>query len=100
MADHVEIEESALDEVISAAEDIKHCLSVTYAHSQVLQNFVASAEWSGKHRDAFYSYLEILCKYHGKLYSISKKQVEALTNLKQYFNDFHAHTNVKQVRNL
>ncbi|WLV24295.1 hypothetical protein QR721_11715 [Aciduricibacillus chroicocephali] len=100
MADKVEINESELNGIRAAAKGIQDCLSRTHTQCKTLQSYVASAEWSGKNRDAFYTYLNILEQFHGSLHDISKKQVEALNNLLDYFDDYHANGEVRKVRNL
>jgi len=100
VADKVQIDHNELNAARAAAKGIQDCLERTHAKCQTLQSYVEGAEWSGKNRDAFYSYLNILKQFHNDLHDISKKQVKALNNLLDYFNDFHSDGEVKKVRNL
>lgn len=96
----VMIHEDAVEEAKAAAKAFEASLNKTNVRCETLISYVASASWSSKTRDSFFSYLEIIKQYHEDIAQITAKQTKALNNLDTYTNDFLKDPLVKQVRNL
>jgi uncharacterized protein YukE len=100
MAHKVEINGNKLNEARTAAKAIETSLKTAYEQCGTLLSYTQAANWDGKSRDAFITYLEIIHQYHNDLNEIVKLQTTALNNLNQYINDFEKDSSVKEVRNL
>ena len=96
----VEIDGNKVNEAKIAAKAIELSVGKTYASCGKLISYVHSAKWSGKSRDNFLTYIEIIQLYHKDLQSAVEKQTKALNNLDQYVGDFNRDSSVKEVRNL
>lgn len=83
-----------------AAKALEQSVDRTHETCQQLISFVHSAQWSGKARDQFLSYMEIIEQYHKNMKSALKKQTKALNNLDGYMSDFLHDSSVKEVKNL
>ncbi len=83
-----------------AANALEQSVKSTYESCEQLISYIQSAKWSGKARDTFLTYLEIIRQYHKDMESALGKQTEALNNLEGYFNDFLQDSSVRDVRNL
>ncbi|MEH7272502.1 WXG100 family type VII secretion target [Neobacillus vireti] len=97
---NVKIETGKVQEAKAAAQALEKSITSTYDQCQQLISTVQSAKWSGKSRDAFLTYLEIIQKYHQDMKSAVAKQTKALNNLEGYLDDFLQDRSVKEVRNL
>ncbi|WP_066390720.1 WXG100 family type VII secretion target [Neobacillus mesonae] len=97
---NVKIDGDKVNEAKSAAKALEQSIDQTYEQCEQLIAYVHSAKWSGKSRDAFLSYLEIIHKYHKDMKSAVKKQTKALNNYNGYVGDFLRDSSVAEVRNL
>lgn len=96
----VKIDGGKVNEAKAAAKALEQSINLTYDQCEQLISYVNSAKWSGKSRDAFLTYLEIIQKYHRDMKSAVAKQTKALNNLDGYFDDFLQDGSVREVRNL
>lgn len=96
----VRIHDDKVNEAKAAAKALEQSVKTTYEKCEQLISYLHSAKWSGKSRDAFLSYIEIIQKYHKDLSAAVAKQTKALNNLDGYYNDFLQDPSVKEVRNL
>lgn len=96
----VKIDTGKVHEAKVAAKALEKSVASTYDQCQKLISTVQSAKWSGKSRDAFLTYIEIIHKYHHDMKSAAAKQTKALNNLDGYLDDFLQDGSVKEVRNL
>lgn len=96
----VRIHEDKVNEAKAAAKALEQSIDKTYDQCEQLISYLQSANWSGKSRDTFLSYLEIIQKYHHDMKSAVAKQTKALNNLDGYLDDFLQDSSVKEVRNL
>ena len=71
----VRIYEERVNEAKAAAKILEQSIKTSRDTCEQLISYVLAAEWSGKARDSFLSYLEIIQKYH--------KDIEAAVNCKQ-----------------
>ncbi|MEH7118624.1 WXG100 family type VII secretion target [Neobacillus vireti] len=97
---NVRIDGDKVNEAKAAAEALEQSIERTYDQCEQLISYLHTAEWSGKSRDAFLTYLEIIQKYHHDMKCAVAKQTKALTNLEDYFGDFLQDSSVREVRNL
>lgn len=84
----------------SAAKALERSIEAAYRDCGTLIARVESAKWSGKSRDTFLSYMELIEQYHKELVSIVKLQTKALDNLEGYKKDFLQDSAVSEVKNL
>ncbi|MBC1614474.1 hypothetical protein HB937_14215 [Listeria welshimeri] len=56
--------------------------------------------WSGKSRDAFLTFMELIEQYHADVKKNYKKQKKALKALEEYVEEFENTSYSKDVRNL
>jgi len=96
----VKIDGGKVNEAKAAAKALEQSINRTYDQCEQLISYVNSAKWSGKSRDAFLTYLEIIQKYHRDMKTAVPKQTKALNNLDGYFDDFLQDSSVREVRNL
>ncbi|WP_210470763.1 hypothetical protein [Sporosarcina sp. 6E9] len=96
----VKIDGAKLNEAQVAAKAIEASVKKTYESCEKLAGYVHSAKWSGKSRDNFLTYLEIIQLYHKDITSAVEKQTKALNNLERYVDDFKRDSAVQEVRNL
>lgn len=96
----VKIYDNKVHEAMTAAKELEESIKRTYDSSKRLITFMHTAKWSGKSRDAFLSYLEIIHEYHKDLKKAVGKQTKALNNIDGYLNDFLQDGSVRKVRNL
>ncbi|MFU0791782.1 MAG: WXG100 family type VII secretion target [Virgibacillus proomii] len=96
----VKIDVDRLNEARVAARSMENAIRASYDQCEELLSYVQSAKWSGKSRDSFLSYLEIIAQYHKDLKEAAVLQTKALRNLSDYINDFSKDSAVKEVRNL
>lgn len=96
----VKIDGGKVNEAKAAAKALEQSINRTYDQCEQLISYVNSAKWSGKSRDAFLTYLEIIQKYHRDMKTAVAKQTKALNNLDGYFDDFLQDSSVREVRNL
>jgi hypothetical protein len=94
------IHEDKLNEAKTAAKALEQSIDQTYETCKQLLSYVNKAEWNGKARDSFLTYLEIIEKYHQEMKGAVKKQTKALNNLDGYLDDFLKDSSVKEVKNL
>lgn len=96
----VRIYEDKVNHAKEAAKALEQSVDKTYEHCEQLISYVQSAGWSGKSRDSFLTYLEIIQQYHQDMKSAVEKQTKALNNLDGYLDDFLQDSSVREVRNL
>lgn len=96
----VKIDGVKANEARVAAKDLEQSIDKTYDTCNQLMGYIHSAQWSGKSRDAFLTYLEIIQKYHKDLKSAVAKQTVALNHLEGYMDDFLQDGSVKEVKKL
>lgn len=97
---NVRIHGDKLNEAKAAAKALEQSIDKTYDHCNQLISYVNSAKWSGKSRDSFLSYLEIIHKYHQDMKLAVEKQTKALNQLDGYLDDFLQDSSVREVKNL
>ena len=96
----VKIDGDKVNEAKIAAKAIELSVGKTYESCGKLINYVYSAKWSGKSRDNFLTYMEIIQQYHEDLQFAVEKQTKALNNLDKYIGDYNRDSSVKEVRNI
>ncbi|WP_040205552.1 WXG100 family type VII secretion target [Neobacillus jeddahensis] len=96
----VRIDGDKANEAKAAAIGLEQSIEQTYESCEQLIAYLHSAKWSGKSRDSFLSYLEIIQKYHHDMKSAVAKQTKALNNLDGYLDDFFQDGSVREVKNL
>lgn len=96
----VKIDGHKVNEAKIAAKEIVKSVETTYDSCEKLISYVHAAKWSGKSRDSFISYMEIIQAYHKDLKSAVAKQTKALNNLDGYMDDYQRDSAVREVRNL
>ncbi|CDQ40392.1 MULTISPECIES: WXG100 family type VII secretion target [Virgibacillus] len=96
----VRVDGNKLNEAKTAAKALEDSINSTYEQCEELLSFAQSAKWSGKSRDSFISYLDIIHQYHHDLKSAVALQTKALNNLEGYMDDFNKDSSVKEVRHL
>lgn len=96
----VKINNYRLGEAKAAAKSLESSIKNSYKQCEELISYTHSATWSGKARDSFLTYLEIIYQYHKDLKEAASLQTKALNNLEGYFNDFNNDGSVRKVRNL
>jgi hypothetical protein len=96
----VRIDGDKVNEAKAAAKALEQSIEKTYESCEQLISYLHSAKWSGKSRDSFLSYLEIIQKYHHDMKSAVAKQTKALNNLEGYEDDFLQDGSVREVKNL
>lgn len=96
----VKIDIEKAHEAKAAAKALEESIDTTYDTCEKLISYIHSAKWSGKSRDTFLTYLEIIQKYHGDLKTAVAKQTTALNHLDGYIDDFLQDGAVKEVKNL
>lgn len=96
----VKIYGDKVNDAKTAARTLEQSLKTTYDRCEELSSYVHSAKWSGKSRDAFLTYIDIIQQYHKDLVTVAAKQTKALNNLDGYIDDFNKDSSVKEVRNL
>ncbi|SDZ50500.1 Proteins of 100 residues with WXG [Evansella caseinilytica] len=89
-----------LDAAKQAAQALENSITTSHRECKKLLSYVESSKWSGKARDAFLCYLEIIYQYHGDLKEAAALQTKALKNLDKYMDDFNRDSAVREVRNL
>ena len=68
-----------VNEAKAAAKRLEQSIEKTYEQCEQLLAYVHSAKWSGKARDSFLTYLEIIQKYHQEMKSAVAKQKHYIT---------------------
>ncbi len=96
----VKINSDRLSEAKKAAASLESSIKGSYKQCEELISYTHAATWSGKARDSFLTYLEIIFQYHKDLKEAAALQTKALNNLEGYFNDFNNDGSVRKVRNL
>ena len=96
----VRIYEERVNEAKAAAKNLEQSIKTSHDTCEQLISYVSAAEWSGKARDSFLSYLEIIQKYHKDIELAVELQTKALNNIEGHKNDFLQDSSVKEVRNL
>jgi len=96
----VRIDEEKVNEAKASAKVLEQSIEQTYESCEQLISYLHSAKWSGKSRDSFLSYLEIIQKYHHDMKSAVEKQTKALNNLDGYVDNFLQDGSVREVKNL
>jgi len=97
---NVRIYNDKLHEAQAAAKALEESLEKAYDTCEQLISYVNSAKWSGKARDTFLSYLEIIRPYHKDINKAVSKQTKALNHLDRNIGDFSQDSSVREVRNL
>lgn len=97
---NVRIYRDKVNEAKAAAKELEQSIKKTYHTCDQMIAYIHSADWSGKARDAFLSYIEIIKKYHKDMINAVEKQTKALNNLEGYMDDFLQDSLVKEVRSL
>lgn len=96
----VKIHDDKVKEAQIAAKALEQSIQTSLTSCDELISYILAAKWSGKARDSFLSYLEIIQQYHSDMLEATKKQTKALNNLEGYYHDFLQDSSVKEVRNL
>ena len=96
----VKIYGDKVNEAKAAAEALEQSIKTSRNTCERLISYVSAAEWSGKARDSFLSYLEIIEQYHKGIEEAVVLQTKALNNIEGYMDDFLQDNSVKEVRNL
>ncbi|PEM57210.1 WXG100 family type VII secretion target [Bacillus pseudomycoides] len=93
----IEIHGSEVLSAISYAEQIEKGVKDSLEQVKALQSYVTGTRWSGKTRDAFLCYLELLIQYNSEVADTLEGQTKALKELDK---NIHSFTNRAEVENI
>lgn len=65
-----------------------------------MKAYVESGKWSGKTRDAFLSYLELIIELNADMKDALKDHTSALDALEKHIEDFSKLSEVQEIKNL
>ncbi|EBF5848113.1 WXG100 family type VII secretion target [Listeria monocytogenes] len=97
---NVKIDAAKVAEAKKSAEIVEKSLESTHKKCKSVISYVEGASWSGKSRDAFITFMELVEQYHSDVKKNFKKQKKALNALEDYVEDFENTSYSKDVRNL
>ena len=83
MSQNVEITGSRLNEAIEQANIIKRSLYDAKASAEGFSSTLSGSQWSGRSKDEFQAFLDIIIQYHDDICTAADQNVEALENLKK-----------------
>ncbi|EIT87251.1 hypothetical protein A374_01169 [Fictibacillus macauensis ZFHKF-1] len=98
--ENLKIDNSKLIEAWAAAGALEKSLTASYEECDQLLSYLNDATWSGKSRDAFVSFIEIIKKYHKSLKDASHLNTVALEQLKESIDNYSQYKEVVEVKNL
>lgn len=97
---NVKINASKVADAKKSAKVIEESLGTTHEKCKAVISYVEGASWSGKSRDAFLTFMELIEQYHADVKTNYKKQKKALKALDDYVKDFEETSYAKEVRKL
>ncbi|PEI72630.1 WXG100 family type VII secretion target [Bacillus wiedmannii] len=84
----IEIHGNEISTAISYAEQIEKGVKDSLEQAKALQAQVTCSRWSGKTRDAFVCYLELLIQYNAQIADTLEIQTRALKELDKSIHSF------------
>ncbi|MBC1487313.1 WXG100 family type VII secretion target [Listeria seeligeri] len=97
---NLKIDANKVAEAKASAKIVGESLDATHKKCKAVISYVEGASWSGKSRDAFLTFMEIIEQYHADVKKNYKKQKKALNALDDYVKDFEDTSYAKDVKNL
>ncbi|MBC1742040.1 WXG100 family type VII secretion target [Listeria welshimeri] len=97
---NLKIDAEKVAEAKKSAAIVEESLKTTYDKCKSVISYVEGASWSGKSRDAFLTFMELIEQYHADVKKNYKKQKKALKALEEYVEEFENTSYSKDVRNL
>lgn len=94
------IKQAELEKAINLSDQIHNTLTEALTEANEMKAFLEQARWSGKTRDAFYTYLSLIVQYHEELNGIMKEHTDVLKRLKESIETYQASDMVNKVRGL
>ncbi|MBF0780476.1 MULTISPECIES: WXG100 family type VII secretion target [unclassified Granulicatella] len=99
MAD-IKIKAFELDRAITLSQDINKELAHSEQTVYSLKKYLASASWSGKTKESFTAYLELIYQYHKELIEIMKEHEKVIQNLRKTIDDYNDSSEVASIKGL
>ncbi|MEC3606120.1 WXG100 family type VII secretion target [Bacillus glycinifermentans] len=96
----VDISLNETSKALSHAKAIEKHVSDSLSQAKELKAFIESGKWSGKTRDAFLSYLELIIDLNADMKDALKENTSALDALEKSISDFSKLSEVKEIQNL
>ncbi|WP_150284635.1 hypothetical protein [Rummeliibacillus sp. TYF-LIM-RU47] len=87
MSQDVEINGSQLNEAIAQAKVIKRALYDAKASAEGFSSTISGSEWSGRAKDEFSAFLDIIIQYHDDICGAAQKNLESLEKLKKHMDE-------------
>ncbi|WP_102692081.1 WXG100 family type VII secretion target [Rummeliibacillus pycnus] len=100
MSQNVEINGSRLKEAIEQANIIKRSLYDSKASAEGFSSTLSVSQWSGKAKDEFQIFLDIIIQYHDDICTAADQNVETLENLKKHMDELLNEAIVKDVEGI
>ncbi|MBF2476206.1 WXG100 family type VII secretion target [Listeria seeligeri] len=96
----LKIDADKVAEAKASAKIVEKSLETTHEKCKAVISYVEGASWSGKSRDAFLTFMELIEQYHADVKKNYKKQKKALNALDDYVKDFEETSYAKDVKKL
>lgn len=96
----LKIHYSELEKAIQLSQEINKELEQSLQTSNELRNYLTSAKWKGKTKDAFEAYLSLIKQYHHDLVDIMEDHEKALKNLKKTIDEYNSSSEVSSIKGL
>ncbi|QHZ45834.1 MULTISPECIES: WXG100 family type VII secretion target [Bacillus] len=96
----VEISHNGAAEALAHAKAIEKHVSDSLNKANELKSYVESGRWSGKTRDAFLSYLELIIDLNADMKKALKDHTSSLKHLEKHIGDFSKLSEVKDIQSL
>lgn len=100
MSQNVEITGSSLNKAIEQAKIINRSLLDAHASAEGFKSTLSSSQWSGKAKDEFQAFLDILIQYHFDLCDAADKNLNALEKLKKHMDQLMNEDIVNEVEGI
>lgn len=84
----------------SHAKAIEKHVGDSLKKAKELKAYVESGKWSGKTRDAFLSYLELIIELNADMKDALKDHTAAIDALQMHIDDFSKLSEVQEIKNL
>ncbi|MDY6062621.1 MAG: WXG100 family type VII secretion target [Erysipelotrichaceae bacterium] len=94
------IKKNELEKAIDLSDKIYNHLSDALTEANEMKAFLEQAKWSGKTRDAFYTYLSLIVQYHEELNGIMDEHAKVLKRLKESIEQYQSSDMVNNIRGL
>ncbi|MEC1262250.1 WXG100 family type VII secretion target [Bacillus swezeyi] len=96
----VKLSHNGTIKALSHAKAIEKHVSDSLNKAKELKSYVESGKWSGKTRDAFLSYLELIIDLNADMKDALEDHTSALNVLEKSIDDFSKLSEVKEIQNL